>query len=115
MGIKTHIAIAIEVAGPSYVEQWEDGPRTNYDYYAQATTGDGRTYTHNRAFRWNERQKLRLLLDRVIAVGEIDLDHWWEGTVWDAYKEPQTYEEERAEYEEKIANGTYYTFPAHYG
>jgi len=73
-------------------------PATYFDYVVIATLEDGRVFTHSRAFNGtNERRYAENLVNVVRKRGKIDLYHWWEGTTWDRYKIPQTYEEEKAQ------------------
>jgi hypothetical protein len=89
---------AFIMAGPLYETMSEASVvGTWYDYFVVAETVDGTLYTHNVNFKPFHEYDANRLVNRVAAKGEINLDHWTEGTVWDHYKIPLTYAEEKDE------------------
>ena len=95
-----------EASDPYYSgEEFLEGPMAVYDYFIQTYVA-GKTYTLNHVFRWWEGEEAaEEMVAKIYAKGYIDLAHWSEGTCWDAYKTPQTWEEEKAEALEKEAWG----------
>lgn len=83
------------VEGPLYEELGEDGYYTYYDYFIVATAEDGQTYTLKRSFNRHEKDKRDRVFKRISDSLVIDIEHWYEGSVWDSYLIPQTYEEEK--------------------
>lgn len=65
--------------------------------YAIVAWVDGVAYTHLVEFSRVDIDRAMRLEDRIEERGYINLDHWVEGTPWDRYRTPQTYEEEREE------------------
>lgn len=84
-------------ADPHYCgDEFAEGPMAKYDYFVEAVVG-GKAYTLNHVVRWWEGSaKVEELVARIEAKGQINLEHWSEGTCWDAYKTPLTWEEEKA-------------------
>lgn len=65
--------------------------------YAIVAMVEGIPYTHGVEFSRDDLDRAERLVERVRDRGYIDLDHWVQGTPWDYYRIPQTYEEEREE------------------
>jgi hypothetical protein len=65
-------------AGPLYVEHTEDGPASVCDYFAAATTSDGRDFQHLVPFSHRGDVRLQRLVARIEAAKVIDTDHWFE-------------------------------------
>lgn len=83
------------VDGPMYEETGEDGLYYYFDYFIVVLDENDIIRTHKREWRHNETYERDLFMDKVKKSGYINTEHWWEGDVWDAYKIPQTYEEEK--------------------
>lgn len=66
-----------------------------YDLNVVVTLPSGKKYTHQRRFNANESMIVEEFVDVVRFKGYVDLTHWWEGTTWDRYNTPQSYEEEK--------------------
>ena len=65
----------------------------------------GANYTLSYPFEAYERDRIVKLVSRIRKAGRINLEYWDEGTPWDYYMVPQTYEEEREEALEREAWG----------
>lgn len=70
---------------------------TYYSKFIEIELG-GNTYTLNRSFNPTEDELAIKTFDRISASMNIDLEHWTQGSVWDQYREPQTYQEEKDAY-----------------
>lgn len=86
------------VNGPLYHKQYEDHMGDAYDVFVCAQAVDGNDYTLNVSFRVEDPRfnTVEVLVEKVRAAGELNLDHWELGTPWDHYKVPLTREEETA-------------------
>jgi len=82
---------------PLFEVMTEDGPGDGYNLFVVAQGPNGSVFTHEMRFEYYETERAEAFAKRVEAKGEVDLAYWSEGTPWDCYATPQTYEEERAE------------------
>lgn len=89
------IAEATVIEGPSFEDRDTEGhPVSNYSIFVVVETTKG-YYTHRHSFRAWESTDAEDLAARVSARRHIDGDYWEEGTPWDAYRTPLSYEEEK--------------------
>lgn len=87
---------------PSYEYAMEDGVGTTWSLFAEAVDTDGRVWGHEASFdAFGEKETVCNLVTAVKKRGYINTDHWREGDAWEAYKTPQTWEEEKAAYYEQ--------------
>jgi len=101
--MKVAIQEAYLMESPSYQITMEDGYGSDWCYLMVAKDFDGIEYTHYRTFERYQVEDANKIIASINARGIIDLEHWSEGTAWDYYKEPQTYQEEK---DEAYFNGT---------
>jgi len=86
------------IEGPSYEYVMEDGIGSTWNLLIKARLGDGRTFTHLKEFDMlHEKEDAAYFANKITSAGFIDLKYWYEGSPWDKYSTPQTYEEEKAE------------------
>jgi len=95
--MKQAIHEAYLMESPLYEVALEDGMGTAWCYLMVAKGTDGIEYTHYRTFEHYQADDANKIIASINARGIIDLEHWTEGTAWDYYKEPQTYQEEKEE------------------
>ena len=99
------------IPGPSYEYPMNhpDDPQemgTTWNLLIVATTADGTEYTHVREFDMKHEKKEARDFAALVSGGRgINLLVWNEGTPWDQYKTPQTWDQEKAEALEREANG----------
>lgn len=63
--------------GPAYPVRDEDGEFATWDWFVGITV-EGVDYQHPHAFRRNDKWGAEQFAARMVARGEIDLDHWTE-------------------------------------
>ena len=95
MKIKT----AYFIESPLFEIMTEDGPASTFNLQIVAETEDGRKFTHNRTYEAWQKDDAEKFSQWIVNLGRINVElHWHEGTSWDHYAVPQTYEEEMAEH-----------------
>lgn len=52
-------------------------------------------------YHWLPKEEATEFVEKVAKRGIINPEYWSEGTAWDQYKEPQTYQEEKNDYYDK--------------
>jgi hypothetical protein len=94
------ITDAYVIEGPLYKgPMTEDGEDTYYfDYYVEVKYVNSSVHTYIESF--GSKSKAQDLVDELLAKGSVLSPLFIEGGVWDMYKEPMSYEEERNYYGE---------------
>lgn len=100
-----NIITAYFIQSPEFEIITEDGPGSDFNLQIVAETEAGTKYTHIKTFdRWED-ARADCFVKQVEARGKIDPAFWTEGTSWDQYATPQTWEEEKAEHIFKYGAG----------
>lgn len=95
------IATAYYIESPLFEIVTEDGIGEAYNLQIVAEEEDGNRRTHFQTFESWDRVSAQNFVDTIVERGEIDPQYWNEGTSWDHYAVPQTYDEEKLEAEWK--------------
>jgi len=94
---------AIYKEGPSYPYKDEEGFDCHtWDYIITVEVAPGKVYTLKRTF--DHVHEFDLLLDtclRISSASFIHTENWNDGTPWDRYLIPQTWDEEKAAHYER--------------
>ena len=89
---------------PSYEYDTEDGVGITHSLFVEAVDEEGQVWGHSHNFDLvHDKEAVAALVEKVVAARYINEEFWVAGDVWAAYKVPQTWAEEKAEYFEKEA------------
>ena len=91
------VSNAVQLDPEGYPCNEDAGPVTKYNLQVVAECEDGTRRTHYQTFDSWDIEGVTIFVDTVNRRGHIKACYWEEGTSWDHYATPQSYEEEKAE------------------